>query len=86
MLKSTLLVKMPTFMLRFSISRTRLFGNFVPEEMCKTLSKSPVFSEMTISMQDLEELTTKMMGSLRVGFRKGYLVRYPEMQMSSMLI
>ena len=70
----------------FNITRTRRFGDFDPEEMCKTLSKSPVFFEMAISVQDLEERTTKMMDSLSVGFRKGYLVRYPEGQMSLMLI
>ncbi len=70
----------------FNITRTRRFGDFDSEEMCKTLSKSPVFSEIAISVQDLEERITKMIDSLRVGFRKRYLVRYPEGQMSSMLI
>lgn len=39
----------------FNITTTRRFGDFVPEEMCKTLSKSLVFSGMAISVQDLEE-------------------------------
>lgn len=60
----------------FNITRTRRFGDFDLEEMCNTLSKSPVFSEMATSVQDLEERTTKMTDYLRVGFRKGYLVRY----------
>ena len=70
----------------FNITTTKRFEDFVPEKMCKTLSKSLVFSEIAISVQDLEKWTTKMMHSLCVGFRKGYLVRYPEGQMSLMLI
>jgi hypothetical protein len=67
------------------ITRTRQFGDFDSEEMCNTLSKSPVFSGMKIGVQDLEEWTTKMINSLPVGFPKGYLVRYPEGRTSSML-
>ena len=58
----------------FDIARTKQFGDFDSEEMCNTLAKSPVFSRMTISVQDLEEWTTKMMDSLRLGFREGHLV------------
>ena len=58
----------------FDITRTKQFGDFDSEEMCNTLSKSPVFSEMATSVQDVKEWTTKMMRSLRVGFREGYLV------------
>lgn len=43
----------------FNITRTRRFGDFEPEEMCKTLSKSPVFSEMAISVQDFERTDYK---------------------------
>ncbi len=70
----------------FDITRTRQFGDFDSEEMCNTLLKSSVFSGMAISVQDLEEWTMKMMNSLCVGFRKEYLVRYPEGRTSSMLI
>lgn len=68
------------------IIRTKQFGDFDSEEMRNTLSKSPVFSGMTIGARDLERRTTKMIHSLRVGFRKGYLVRSPEGRPSSMLI
>ena len=62
----------------FDIVRTKQFGDFESEEMCNTLSKSPVFSRMTISVQDLEEWTTKMMDSLRLDFREGHLIRHPK--------
>jgi hypothetical protein len=68
------------------ITRTRHFGDFDSEEMRNTLSKSTVFSGMTIREQDLKEWTTKMIEFLPVGFRKGYLVRYPEGRTSSTLI
>jgi len=58
------------------ITRTEQFGDSDLEEMRNTLSKSLVFSGITISVQDVEKWTTKMMESLRVGFRKGYLVQY----------
>ncbi len=60
------------------IARSKQFGDFDSKKMCNTLSKSPVFSRMTISVQDLEEWTTKMMDSLRLGFREGHLVRSPK--------
>jgi hypothetical protein len=59
----------------FNITRTKQFGDFDLEKMCNTLSKSPVFSGMAISVQDLGERTMKMMDYLRIGFQKGYLVR-----------
>lgn len=62
----------------FDIARTKQFGDFDSEEMCNTLSKSPVFSRMAISAQHLEQRTMKMMDCLRLGFPKGYLVRSPE--------
>jgi hypothetical protein len=68
------------------IIRTKQFGDFDSEEIRNTLSKSPVFSGMTIGARDLERRTTKMIHSLRVDFRKGYLVRSPEGRPSSMLI
>ena len=58
----------------FNVTRSRQFGDVDPKEICKMLSKSVAFSEMTISIQYVEEWTAKMMDSLRVGFRKGYLV------------
>ncbi len=68
------------------ITRTRQFGDLNSEEVYNELLKSPVFSGMEIGLQDMEEWTTKMMGSLRVGFRTGYLVRYPKGRNSSLLI
>lgn len=68
------------------ITKTKQFGNFDSEEMRNTLSKSPVFSGLTIGVQDLEERIAKMVDSLRVGFREGYLVRPPEGRTSLMLI
>jgi hypothetical protein len=57
------------------ITKAKQFGDFDSGEMRKTLSKSSVFSRMTISARDLERWTMMMIHSLRVGFRKGYLVR-----------
>ena len=59
-----------------NIVRTKKFGDFDSKEMCNTLSTSPVFSRKIISIKDLEERTTKMMDSLRLGFREGHLVQY----------
>jgi hypothetical protein len=56
------------------ITRTKQCGDFDLEEMRNTLSKSPVFSGMIIGARDLEGWTTNMIHSLRIGFRKGYLV------------
>lgn len=70
----------------FNITTTRQFGDFVPEKTCKTLSSFPLFSEMTMSVEDLEERTTKIIVSLCIGFQKRYLVGYPEGQLSSILI
>lgn len=69
----------------FGITRTKEFGDFNSEEMCSTLSESLVFSGETISVQYLEEWTLKTMKSLRVGFPKGYLVRYPDRRTYSLL-
>lgn len=74
------------YALLFNITRTKQFEDFDPEEMYKRLSKSPVFSEIVISVQDLEEQTTKIIDFLCVDFRNGYLVKYSKGQMSSMLI
>lgn len=52
----------------FNITTTRQFGDFVPEKICKTLSSSLLFSEMAISVEDLEERTTKIIVSLCIGF------------------
>lgn len=69
----------------FDITRTNQFGDFDLEEMCNTLSKSPVFSRMTTSVQDLEEWTMKMTDLLFLGFREGHLVRYPKGRTVSIL-
>jgi len=61
-----------------SITRTKDFGHSDPEELRSILSMSPMFSGMTISVQDLRERIMKMGESLRIGFRKEYLVRNPE--------
>jgi hypothetical protein len=65
----------------FNVTRSRQFGDFDPKEMCKMLSKSVAFSGMAISIQYVEEWTVKMMDSLRVGFRKGYLVRHSQVEL-----
>ena len=70
----------------FDIARTKQFGDFDAIEMCNTLSKSPVFSGITIDVQDLKEWTTKMKASLRLGFPEGYLVRRPKARNISILI
>jgi len=67
------------------IPRTRQFGDLNSEKVYNELLKSPVFSGMEIGLQDMEEWTTKMMGSLRVGFRTGYLVRYSKGRKSLLL-
>jgi hypothetical protein len=56
------------------IVRAKQFGDFNSEEMCNTLSKSPVFAGMTIGIEDLEKWTAEMIDFLPIGFRKGYLV------------
>ncbi|KAL9004829.1 MAG: hypothetical protein Q9188_002373 [Gyalolechia gomerana] len=62
----------------FGITRTNQFGECDLEEMHNMISKSPLFSRKTsrttISVQDLEEWTMRMMDSLPLGFRKEYLV------------
>ena len=60
----------------FEVTRKNQFGDFDSEEMCKSVSKSPVFSEVVISIQDLESWTTSMRDFLCVGFPDGYLVRH----------
>ncbi|KAL8902279.1 MAG: hypothetical protein Q9207_004797 [Kuettlingeria erythrocarpa] len=57
----------------FDIARTYQFSDFDLEKMCNTLSKSPVSSRMTISVQDLEEWTMEMTDLLFLGFREGHL-------------
>ena len=57
-----------------NIVRTKHFGDYNLDEMCNTLSTSPAFFRKAISVQDLEEWTTKMMNCLRRGFREGHLV------------
>ena len=68
------------------ITRTRQFGDLNSEKVYNELLKSPVFSGMEIGLQDMKEWTTKMMSSLSVGFRTGYLVRYSKGRDSSLLI
>ena len=70
----------------FQVTRLRQFGDFDPIKLCKTLSESLVFSGATINTQYLEEWTTMIMDSLRIGFRKGYLVGYSQGRTGSMLI
>lgn len=60
----------------FEVTRKNRFGYFDSEEMCKLVSKSPVFSEVAISQQDLESWTTSMRDFLRIGFSDRYLVRH----------
>jgi hypothetical protein len=61
----------------FGIARTNNFGEFDPVKMCRTIIKSPVFSGEEMSVQILEDWSTRMKDSLRVGFRHEYLVGYP---------
>jgi hypothetical protein len=51
-----------------------------------SLLKSPVFSKIKISVQDLEGWTTKMIDCLCLSFKKEYLVQYPEGRTSYILI
>lgn len=60
----------------FGIARTNDFGEFDGVEMCRTITKSPVFSGEEMSVQILEDWSTKMKDSLRVGYCHGYLVGY----------
>lgn len=53
-----------------NITRTRHFGDFDSEEMCKMLSKSAVFSGMTVGVRDLEKWTFEMTEYLHVEFPK----------------
>ena len=59
------------------ITRERTFGDSDSKQIYKELLESPVFSETTISAQDLEESTIKIREFLPIGFPKD-LVRYPE--------
>ncbi len=68
------------------IKKTREFEDLNSEKVYNELSKSPVFFGMELGLQDLEEWTTKTMGSLHIGFRTGYLVRYPKRRNSSLLM
>ena len=58
----------------FDIPRTNQSGDVNSKEMCNTLSKSPMFFEVTTSAQDLEGWIIKTMDSLYLGFQEGYLV------------
>lgn len=60
--------KVDLYTLVFDITRTGRFEDFNLEKICNTLSRFPMFSKMTISVQDLEKLTGKMMNSLCVNF------------------
>ena len=68
------------------ITRKRTFRDIDPEEMCNALLRSPVFSEVTISVQSLEDWTMQMMNFLPIGFPKNYLVQYPEERIDSILM
>lgn len=68
------------------ITRKRTFGDIDPEEICNALLESPVFSEVTISAQSLEDWTMQMINFLPIGFPKNYLVRYPEERTDSILM
>jgi hypothetical protein len=70
----------------FGIASTKDFGEFDATKMCDMLSKSPVFSGTAISARNLEDWTTKMKNSLRIGFRQGHLVRHPNDQLRPMLM
>ena len=59
------------------VTRTNQFGESDSEGMCNLISKSPVFSGVALSVQDLESWITKMSDSLCISFREGYLVRCP---------
>ena len=62
----------------FNITRSNQFGDFDAQEICNTLSKSPIFTGTIIRTKDLREWAAKMMDSLFLGFPEGYLVRSPE--------
>lgn len=68
------------------ITRKRTLGDIDPEEICNALLESPVFSEVTINAQSLEDWTMQMMNFLPIGFPKNYLVRYPEERIDSILM
>jgi hypothetical protein len=75
LLETTRSVKMLTSaLLFFGITRTIGFGDISSEKIRKTLTTSWIFSEATISVQEVEERTTEMMHYLSGGFSVNYLV------------
>lgn len=60
------------------ITRTIGFGDISSEKIRKTLTTFVIFSQTTISVQEVEERTTEMMHCLSGGFSDNYLVRCPE--------
>ena len=67
------------------ITRTKQFGDFDLEELCNSISQSPVFSEVAINVRSLENWTTRMRDFLPLSFPKGYLVRRPYERIGFML-
>jgi hypothetical protein len=59
-----------------SISGSKPFGTFDPQKMLDALSKSPVFSDDTISKLDVKKLSVELMNRLPIGLPDGYLVCY----------
>jgi len=59
----------------FGIVRTVQFGDIDSGKIRNTLLKSQLFSQTTITEQDLEEWTTNIMGCLSVRLREAYSVR-----------
>lgn len=58
------------------ISGSKPFGTFATQKMLDALSKSPVFSDVTIHELDVMELSAKVMNCFPIGFPDGYLVCY----------
>ncbi|KAL9591659.1 MAG: hypothetical protein Q9179_007502, partial [Wetmoreana sp. 5 TL-2023] len=58
----------------FEITASKEFGNADVQEMIALISKSPLFSQSRISIQDLDDRTMQIRHSLLLGFEEEHLV------------
>lgn len=69
----------------FEITKSKEFGNADVQEMIALISKSPLFSQSRISIQDLDDRTMQIRHSLLLGFEEEHLVGHLDIENGSML-
>lgn len=62
------------------IAKPGEFGNAEMREMTALISRSPLFSQPTMSMQDLDDRTVEIQRSLLLGYEDRHLVGHLDMR------